>query len=93
MYIACVYIYARAFENHCLVNLYAAGRCDSKLKPSRSIGMEVRTDRVSFHSLKGHRNAIVLSLENITGETIRDACVLVTRFARNGMTPLCKFEW
>lgn len=39
-------------------------------------------DRVSFHSLKGHRNAIVLSLENITGETIRDNCVLVTlRFA------------
>lgn len=87
-----VYIRARAFENHCPVNLYVAGRCDSKLKPSWSIGTEVRTDRVSFHSLKDHRNAIVLSLENITGETIRDACVLLTRFASNGITPLCKFE-
>lgn len=92
IYIA--YIHARArVENHCPVTpVYGGGSMRFETE-TLAVYRDGGEDRVSFHSLKGHRNAIVLSLENITGETIRDGCVLAIRFASNGMTPLCKLEW
>lgn len=74
---------SRAFENHlsCKPGL---SRWVDAIRNWNLRGLEGWRceDRVSFHSLKGHQNAIVLSLENITSETIRDNCVLATlRFA------------
>lgn len=87
------YIQARArVENLCPVNpVYGGGSMRFETE-TLAVYRDGGEDRVSFHSLKGHRNAIVLSLENITGETIRDGCVLAIRIASNGMTPLCKLE-
>lgn len=66
---------SRTFENHCSANpVYRGGSMRFETE-TFAVYRDGGEDRVSFHLLKGHQNAIVLSLENITGETIRDNCV------------------